>query len=127
MTTSDTSGALAADRDFFKALTDGNGEELKRLLADDFILIDVMRGGQVPKAALVELVGSDQLKFESITPAEVHARRYGSTAIVSGRTEMRLRFEQSSATVKSHYTHVYVETRGHWTLVSAQGTQISDD
>jgi len=57
----------------------------------------------------------------------VHARRYGSTAIVSGRTEMRLRFEQSSATVKSRYTHVYVETRGHWTLVSAQGTQISDD
>ncbi len=41
---SDTSGALAADREFFKALTDGNRDGLNRLLADDFILIDVMRG-----------------------------------------------------------------------------------
>jgi hypothetical protein len=91
---SDTSGALTADREFFKALTDGNREALKRPLADDFILIEVMRGAEVPKTALVELVGSGQLKFESITPADVHERRYGSAAIITGRTEMRLRFEK---------------------------------
>jgi ketosteroid isomerase-like protein len=123
---SDTSGALAADRDFFKALTDGNGDALKRLLADDFILVDVMRGGEVPKTAVVDLVGSGQLKFESIVAADVRARRYASTAIVSGRTEMRIRFEQTSVAVKSRYTHVYVETQGLWTMVSAQGTQIAD-
>jgi ketosteroid isomerase-like protein len=122
----DTSGALAADRDFFKALTEGSGETLNRLLADDFILVDVMRGMEVPKAALVELVGSGQLKFEAVTPAEVHARRYGSTAIVSGRTEMRLRFEDTAVTVKSRYTHVYVEAQGRWMMVSAQGTQIAE-
>jgi hypothetical protein len=122
----DTSGALAADREFFKALTEGNGDAVNRLLANDFILIDVMRGAEVPKVALVELVGSGQLKFESITPAEVHARRYGSTTIVSGRTEMRLRFEETAITIKSRYTHVYVEAQGHWTMVSAQGTQISE-
>jgi ketosteroid isomerase-like protein len=122
----DTSGALAADREFFKALTEGNGDALNRLLADDFILVDVMRGTEVPKAALVELVGSGQLKFESITPAEVHARRYGSTAIVSGRTEMRLRFEDTAVIVKSRYTHVYIEAQGHWAMVSGQGTQISE-
>jgi len=33
---SNTSGALAADREFFKALADGNGEALNRLLADVF-------------------------------------------------------------------------------------------
>jgi ketosteroid isomerase-like protein len=122
----DTSGALAADRDFFEALTEGNGDALNRLLTDDFILVDVMRGAEVPKAALVELVGSGQLKFESITPAEVHARRYGSTAIVSGQTEMRLRFEDAAIIVKSRYTHVYVEAQGRWTMVSTQGTQISE-
>jgi len=123
---SDTSGALAADREFFKALTDGNGDALDRLLADDFILIDVMRGAEVAKTALVELVGSGQLRFESITPADVYARRYGSTAIVSGRTAMRLRFEQTSVAVKSRYTHIYIEDHGSWRMVSAQGTQISD-
>ncbi|MBV8358491.1 MAG: nuclear transport factor 2 family protein [Deltaproteobacteria bacterium] len=123
---SDTSGALMADREFFKALTDGNGDALDRLLADEFILIDVMRGAEVAKTALVELVGSRQLRFESITPADVYARRYGSTAIVSGRTTMRLRFEQTSVTVKSRYTHIYIEDHGSWRMVSAQGTQISD-
>ena len=37
---SDTSGTLAADREFFKAVTDGNRDGLNWLLADDFILID---------------------------------------------------------------------------------------
>ncbi|MBV8053790.1 MAG: nuclear transport factor 2 family protein [Deltaproteobacteria bacterium] len=123
---SDTSGALAADREFFKALTDGNGDALNRLLADDFILIDVMRGMEVAKTALVELVGSGQLKFESITPADVHERRYGPTAIVSGRTTMRMRFEQTSVTVQSRYVHIYIEDHGSWRMVSAQGTQIAE-
>jgi hypothetical protein len=53
---SDTSGALAADREFFRALTDGNADALDGLLADDFILIDVMSGAEVPKTALLDLV-----------------------------------------------------------------------
>ncbi|MBV8361781.1 MAG: nuclear transport factor 2 family protein, partial [Deltaproteobacteria bacterium] len=99
---------------------------LDRLLADEFILIDVMRGAEVAKTALMDLVGSGQLRFESITPADIHVRRYGSTSIVSGRTAMRLRFEQTSAAVKSRYTHIYIEDHGLWRMVSAQGTQISD-
>jgi len=122
----DTAGALAADGEFFKALTDGNGEALNQLLAHDFILIDVMRGGEVPKTALVELIGSRQLRFESIKPTDVRARRYGSTAIISGRTEMRLRFEQTSVTVKSRYTHIYIEDHNSWRMVAAQGTQIAE-
>jgi ketosteroid isomerase-like protein len=123
---SDSSGALEADREFFKALTDGNGDALNRLLADDFILVDVMRGAEVPKSALVELVGSGQLKFESIAHADAHERRYGSTAIIIGRTEMRMLLEQTSVTVTSRYTHIYVEADRRWKMVSAQGTQITD-
>jgi Domain of unknown function (DUF4440) len=122
----DTSGALAADHEFFKALTDGSTDTLNRLLADDFVLIDVMRGAEVPKSALVELVGSSQLKFESIAAADRRARRWGSTAIIIGRTEMQIRFEQTRVTVKSRYTHVYVEALSRWMMVSAQGTQITD-
>jgi hypothetical protein len=123
---SDTAGALEADREFFRSLVDGNVQALKHLLTDDFVLVDVMRGAEVPKAALLELVGSGQLKFESITPADVRARCYGSTTIITGRTEMRLRFGQDGATVKSRYTHVYVELDGRWTMASAQGTQVAD-
>jgi ketosteroid isomerase-like protein len=53
---SGASNAITADREFFKALTDGNCEAMKQLLADDFILMladdfilmNVMRGVVVP-------------------------------------------------------------------------------
>ena len=117
---------LIADREFFKALTEGDHESLNRLLADEFVLIDVMRGAEVTKTLLVDALRSGQLKFESITVVDAHFRRYGSTAIIIGQTEMRMRFEQASITVKSRYTHVYAEGEGRWRMVSAQGTQISD-
>lgn len=123
---SDISGALTADREFFKALTEADNESLNRLLADDFILVDVMRGAEVTKISLVDAVKSGQLKFESITPVDQRARSYASTAIIIGQTEMRMRFEQTSVTVKSRYTHVYVKAGDRWIMVSAQGTQISD-
>ena len=119
-------GPLAADGQFFKALLGADVAALDDLLDGDFILVDVMGGSEVPKAALIGLVGSGQLKFESIIPADAHVRIYGTTGVVIGRTEMRMRFEQTSFTTKSRYTHVYVEERGRWRMVSAQGTPIAD-
>ncbi|HKV54923.1 MAG TPA: nuclear transport factor 2 family protein [Candidatus Binataceae bacterium] len=123
---SDKGGALAADSRFFKALVEADVATLEGLLAADFILIDVMGGSEVPKAALIALVSSGQLKFVSIEPADTHARLYGTTAVVIGRTEMQMRFEQTAFTTKSRYTHVYFEDHGQWRMVSAQGTQIAD-
>jgi hypothetical protein len=118
-------GPLVADAEFFKALIDADVAALEDLLDADFILVDVMGGSEVPKAVLIGLVGSGQLKFESIKPADTHVRIYGATAIVIGRTEMQMRFEQKAFTTKSRYTHVYVEERGRWRMVSAQGTPIA--
>jgi hypothetical protein len=123
---SDERGPLAADAEFFKALIDADVAALEDLIDADFILVDVMGGSEVPKAALLGLVGSGQLKFESIKPADAHVRIYGATGVVIGRTEMRMRFDQAAFTTKSRYTHVYVEDRGRWRMVSAQGTPIAE-
>jgi ketosteroid isomerase-like protein len=119
-------GPLAADAQFFKALLGADVATLEDLLDGDFILVDVMGGSEVPKAALIGLVGSGQLKFESIKQADAHVRIYGTTGVVIGRTEMQMRFEQTAFTTKSRYTHVYVEERGRWRMVSAQGTPIAE-
>jgi hypothetical protein len=119
-------GPLAADGQFFKALLGADVAALEDLLDGDFILVDVMGGSEVPKAALIGLVGSGQLKFESIKPADTHVRIYGTTGVVIGRTEMQMRFEQTAFTTKSRYTHVYVEEGGQWRMVSAQGTPIAE-
>lgn len=123
----DRSAPLAADRQFFAALIEGDAEALDRILGDDFVLIDVMRGDEVSKHSLLGLVRSGQLTFEAVEQAEPHVRLYGSTAVITGRVQMSGQFEQASFAVQSRYTHVFVEQQARWRLVAAQGTQIAPE
>jgi ketosteroid isomerase-like protein len=116
----------AVDRQFFVWLIEANIRAIDQLLTDDFALIDVMRGGEVPKAALLAAMQSGDLKFETIEPADVRLRSYLGTAIVTGRTKMRIRFQESRAEVHSRYTHVYVMIDGQWKLAAGQGTPIAE-
>lgn len=120
----DESAPLAAEQHFRAALIEGDAETLDRLLADDFALMD-LQGAEQPKAALLARVRSGQLNFEAIEPVETRARLYGRTAVITGRTQMRGRFEQTPFTVHSRFTHVFIEQQGRWRLVAAQGTQIA--
>jgi ketosteroid isomerase-like protein len=115
---------VAADHDFFAALVAANVASLDRILADDFMLIDVMSGSQVPRATLIDLVGSKSLVFEAIEPIETLVRVYETSAVVTGRTQMRGRFGEQPFSAASRYTHVFVWQFDRWRLVAAQGTQI---
>jgi len=81
----DESGPLAADREFFAALLRGSVEDLNRVVADDFILIEVMGGSEITKSALLAAIQSSQLKFGPIEPTEVRVRVYQTTAVITGR------------------------------------------
>ncbi len=115
---------LTTEREFFTALVEASVKDLDRVLADDFILIEVMGGSEITKSSLLAAIGSGQLKFEAIEPADSRRRVYQSTAVITGRTQMRGRFGETPFAVSSRYTHVFVEQDGRWRLVSAQGTQI---
>jgi hypothetical protein len=115
---------LAAEQQFFSSLIGGDVGALDRILADDFLLIDVMTGSEVKKPDLLAVLGSGQLKFEAIQPAESQVRRYGITAVITGRTQMSGRFGERPFTASSRYTHVFVKEQSQRRLVSAQGTQI---
>jgi ketosteroid isomerase-like protein len=120
---------LAADRAFFAALVDGDGQALDRVLAEQFVLVGVNDGAVVPREVLVPLVSQGQLRFDTIEAdsSEVLLRRYGSTAIVVGRTRMRWSFDQAPFRATSRYTHVFVQDQGRWRLASSQGTPIVGD
>jgi len=123
----DESGPLAADREFFAALSRGMVEDLDRVIADDFTLIEVMGGSEITKPSLLMAIQSGQLKFGPIEPTDVRVRVYQTTAVITGRTEMSGQFGETPFATKSRYTHVYVEQQGRWRLVAAQGTQITGD
>jgi ketosteroid isomerase-like protein len=124
-----TAGAdevLAAEDQFFSALLHADGEALRALLTQDFVLIDVLTGSEIPAPALVDVVGAGQLRFEAIERLEGRVRRYGSAAVVTGRTRMRGHYGDEPFGAHSRYTHVYVRRTGGWKLASAQGTPVAE-
>jgi len=115
----------AVERKFFAALLDANVEALDQILTDDFILIDVMSGSEVPKSILLDLIGSKQLKFKRIELIDSRIRSYRAAAVITGSTLMSGTFGEGSFNISSRYTHVYIEQEGQWRMASAQGTQIA--
>jgi ketosteroid isomerase-like protein len=117
---------LAAEARFFGALLHADGAALRALLTPDFVLIDVMTGSEIPGPALADVVGSGQLRFEAIERLDSRVRRYGSAAVVTGRTRMRGRYGEQPFGAHSRYTHVYVRRKAGWRLASAQGTPVAE-
>ena len=116
---------LASEGRFFQALLRGDGAALQAVLAPDFLLIDVMTGSEIPGTVLQHLVGSGQLRFESVERVDASVRLYESAAVVTGQTRMRGRFGDQGFAAHSRYTHVYIHAASGWRLASAQGTQIA--
>jgi ketosteroid isomerase-like protein len=118
--------ALEANRRFFVALTRRDLKALNEILSDNFILIDVLTGSEVAKHDLIAALESSQLVFESVDPSAPNIRCFGSTAVITGRTEMAGHYGSASFRVQSRYTHVFSKEHIEWLLVSAQGTRIAE-
>lgn len=117
-------GAERADDRFFAALVEADVAGLEALLADDFVLIDVVAGAVVERAAFLATVGGGQLRFGAIHVLERHTRRYADIAIVVGRTQMEGSLDGVRFEAASRYTHVLLRGEA-WQLVNAQGTPIA--
>jgi Domain of unknown function (DUF4440) len=116
---------LAAEDRFFQALLQADAVNLTTVLTSDFLLIDVLTGSEIPGSVLVDLVGSRQLRFESVNRIDARVRLYNGAAVVTGQTRMQGRYEEQRFEAHSRYTHVYVQGSDGWRLASAQGTPIS--
>src|SRR5262245_50726773 len=99
----------AVERQFFAGLLDADVKVLDHVLADDFILIDVMSGSEVPKPVLLSVIGSGQLKFAAMDLLESRVHLYGDAAVIRGRTQMNGTFASEPFSASSRYTHVYVK------------------
>lgn len=113
-----------AEAVFVGALTTGDHVALDEILADDFILIDVMSGSEIPKAALVALVGDGSLRFRQLELHETRARIEDDIAIINGWSNMAGGFKTDTFATESRYSHVFRRTDAGWQMILAQGTQI---
>ena len=121
---------LDTDARFFRALLEPDLGSLDKLLAPDFLIVDVNAGGLTNRADFLAAVDSRLVSFESIEllSEDTVVREYPGAAIVIGTTAMRFRLaEGSSFSVRSRYTHVFIQSDGNWQLASAQGTALPSE
>ena len=98
-----------------------------QILADDFIIIDVMRGAVTSKSEILQAVQSNLVRFEEIEVVDSHPRLYGKAAVVTGSTRMAIRVgEETTFEVRSRYTHVYCESEGAWRLYRLRVRRIAE-
>jgi GNAT superfamily N-acetyltransferase/ketosteroid isomerase-like protein len=120
----DTREVLACDESFFAALLAADHDLLGTILADDFLIIDVLSGQVARREELLGAISSGQLRFTEVTrySEERSVRLRASAAVVTGRTRMVMCYQENEVTVHSRYTHVHARENGRWHLMSAQGT-----
>jgi ketosteroid isomerase-like protein len=121
-----TEEPLVTEDAFFEALVKADAGLLGSILAEDFRIVDIMRGDVTGRADFLAAVSAQAVTFHRIDPADRQVRRYGATAVVIGRTQMSGASADAEFTVASRYTHVFVDAgAAGWKLVSAQGTPIA--
>jgi GNAT superfamily N-acetyltransferase/ketosteroid isomerase-like protein len=117
---------LACDESFFTALLAADHDLLGTILADDFLIIDVLSGQVTRREELLDAIRSGQLRFAEVTryTGERSVRLRAPVAVVAGRTRMVLCYQGNEVTAQSRYTHVHARENGRWRLMSAQGTPV---
>ena len=122
----DTREVLACDESFFTALLAADHDLLDTILADDFLIIDVLSGQVTRREELLGAIRSGQLRFTEVTryAEDRSVRLRAPVAVVTGRTRMVMRYQENEVTVHSRYTHVQARDRGRWRVMSAQGTPV---
>jgi GNAT superfamily N-acetyltransferase len=123
----DAREVLTGDESFFAGLLAADHDLLGSILADDFVIIDVLSGQVARRDELLGAISSGQLRFTEVTryAEDRSVRLRDSAAVVTGRTQMVMRYQGNDVTAQSRYTHVYMRDSGRWRLMSAQGTPVS--
>ena len=123
-----TGGADQEIRDLevqrFHAMEKGDVETLDRIISDDLIYTHA-NGLRQSKFDVIGVLGSSDMKYESITPYDVRVRIYNDTAIVAGRASIRIKAHGERESFEICYLDVYVKQEGRWQMVAWQSSRIA--
>lgn len=93
----------------------------ERTLADDYIAIGPL-GTVTTKADTIAARKNAQLRYESMDVSDLVVRVYGSTAVVTGRAEVKGKDLGQDFSGPYRFTRVWVKRNGQWQTVSYQAT-----
>jgi ketosteroid isomerase-like protein len=78
------------------------------------------------KAEFLSGITSDKLVIFPYAPEDVVIRFYGTTALITGTTELRGTYDGKPFTTHYRYTDTYVNESGVWRVVNVQTTEMTE-
>ena len=105
------------DNERIQAQIHADAAALDRIYADDFIGIGPS-GTVRTKPQVIADFTSGNLKFQSITTADVQVRVYGSAAVETGRSTMDGQDKGKTVPRDTRFTRVWIKQQGRWQLVA---------
>ena len=108
----------------FQAMERVDVATLNRILSDDLIYTHA-NGLQQTKAELIGVLGSGDMKYESITPDDIRVRIYNQTAVVTGRASIKIKARGEEQSFKICYLDVYVKQDSRWQMVAWQSSRVA--
>jgi ketosteroid isomerase-like protein len=113
-----------AERQRFEAMMKQDVAALDTLLDEDLSYVHT-DGEMQSKAEFIDLIRTRRLVYESIEPSDMHVRVYEGIAIVTGRSQMRVRSASGVSSFGIRFTEAHVHREGRWLLTAWQATRVS--
>ena len=114
---------LQLERERNQAILHGDAAALERMTADDYTFI-TLRGELRTKAEIVQGFKSGSFHYDSREISELNVRVYGSTAVVTGRSNQKGQENGKDYSGDYRFTRVYSKQGGRWQTVALQTTLI---
>ena len=115
---------MSLERAYGEAVARGDLKGVGGILADDFVATS-SRGEMRSKAAeLEDMKPSPDFVTEAFDLDDINVRVFGKTAVVTGRSTLKVAYKGKSNTSVFRYTRVYVKRGGRWQAVAQQLTRL---
>jgi len=115
---------LKLEEAFAEAIVKNDLEGLRRLVADDWIIIDP-NGEIVDRTRFFEVITSGALTHDTMESENFRVRVYGDSAVVTAITRTKGKFMGQEFGTRERATDVFVRRDGRWQCVLTHLTRFA--
>jgi ketosteroid isomerase-like protein len=116
---------LKLENAFAEAIVNNDLESIRRLVADDWIIIDP-NGEIVDRARFFEVIKSAVLTHDMMESKDSRVRVYGDSAVVTAVTRTKGKFMGHDFSTQERATDVFVKRDGRWQCVLTHLTRFAE-
>ena len=93
------------------------------MLADDWSVIH-LTGEIMTKSSALKLCRESRPVFETFAIDEITVRAYGDSAVVTGRTTVKVAGAADTQAVRLRFSDFFVRVKGRWLVAASHATRI---